>query len=506
MNEVRVRFAPSPTGPLHIGGVRTALYNYLFARKHNGKFILRIEDTDQLRFVAGAEEYIVESLQWCGITFDEGPGIGGIFAPYKQSERKDIYIKYANLLVEKGAVYYAFDTQEELENIRKKYESEKKVFQYDIHTRYSLKNSLTFTKQETEEWLKSGKPYVIRFKIPEKRELILNDIIRGEIRVDTTLLDDKVLFKSDGLPTYHLANIVDDHLMKITHVIRGEEWLPSLPLHYLLYEAFGWLDTMPKFAHLPLILKPDGKGKLSKRDGDKGGFPVFPCNWQSPDGEMYLGFREWGILPDAFLNMLALLGWNPGTEQEIFTKEEMIKLFDLQKVNKSGARFDPEKAKWFNQQYIRKLSNSEIAQLLRPILQQNNYTIDDEKLLTIIELLKERITFIHDIAIEGDYFFKQPEKYDEAAINKKVKPHVIPYLSELLNNFDKCEFQNEAQIDKYIHQFIEENKLVLSEIMIPLRIAIVGTTKGPHLAKIMELIGKEENIKRIRHFLDFLTK
>lgn len=308
--EVRVRFAPSPTGPLHIGGVRTALYNFLFARQNNGKLILRIEDTDQQRLVPGAEEYIIESLTWCGINFDEGVHVGGPSGPYKQSERKHLYKPYADLLVEKGLAYYAFDSSEELEQIRKKYETEKKVFQYDIYTRTSLKNSLTLSKSECNEWINNGKPYVVRFKMPENRELILHDLIRGEVRVNTATLDDKVLFKSDGLPTYHLANVVDDHLMKISHVIRGEEWLPSLPLHYLLYEAFGWTDSMPLFAHLPLILKPDGKGKLSKRDGDRLGFPVFPCNWHNPNGELYLGFREWGYLPEAFINMLALLGWN----------------------------------------------------------------------------------------------------------------------------------------------------------------------------------------------------
>ncbi len=505
MNEVRVRFAPSPTGPLHIGGVRTALYNYLFAKKHNGKFILRIEDTDQQRFVEGAEEYIVDSLKWCGINYDEGIGIGGIFAPYKQSERKEIYKKYAFWLVEKQAAYYAFDTPEELELIRKKLELEKKVFQYDVHTRKYLKNSLTFSKEETENWLKTNKPYVIRFKIPENREIVIKDIIRGEIRVNTNTLDDKVLFKSDGLPTYHLANIIDDHLMKITHVIRGEEWLPSLPLHYLLYEAFEWFDTMPQFAHLPLILKPDGKGKLSKRDGDKGGFPVFPCNWKSPDGEIFLGFREWGVLPEAFINILALLGWNSGTEQEIFSIEDLIQQFDLNKVNKSGARFDPEKAKWFNQQYIRKKSNKELAELLKPELLQKGYNIDENKLLTIIELLKDRITFVTDILNEGEYFFKPPEKYDENVIKKKVKSESYKYIKEFAEEIDKCNFKTEVEIEKILHHYAESRNLPLGEIMIPLRISLVATTKGPSLPKIMETLGKDEVKQRILRFLESVS-
>jgi len=491
MGEVRVRFAPSPTGPLHIGGVRTALYNYLFARKHNGKFILRIEDTDQQRFVAGAEEYIIDSLKWCGIKFDEGVGIGGTYGPYKQSERKDIYKQYVNILVKKGAAYYAFDTPEELEAIRKQYESEKKVFQYDINTRKFLKNSFTFSNQETEQWINSGKPYVIRFKTPENRELLLKDIVRGEIKVNTNTLDDKVLFKSDGLPTYHLANIVDDHLMKISHVIRGEEWLPSLPLHYLLYEAFDWLDTMPNFAHLPLILKPDGKGKLSKRDGDKGGFPVFPCNWISPEGEIYLGFREWGILPDAFINILALLGWNSGTEQEIFSIEELINLFDLNKVNKAGARFDPEKAKWFNQQYIRKKTSEELKNLLLPELHKNNYSIVENKLIDIIDLLKDRITFVKDILIEGEYFFKLPDSYDDNVVKKKIKPESVSHLKKIAEELQQITF-NENQINNYLHNYVEQHNLSLPDIMIPLRIAIVGTTKGPNLPKLLEILGLEE--------------
>lgn len=504
MSEVRVRFAPSPTGPLHIGGVRTALYNYLFARKHNGKFILRIEDTDQLRFVPGAEEYIIESLTWCGIEFDEGVHIGGPYGPYKQSERKEIYRQYADLLVEKGAAYYAFDTPEELEAIRKQYEAEKKVFQYDVFTRKQLKNSLTFTPEQTQEWLKSGKPYVIRFRIPENRELNIYDLIRGDIHVNTNTLDDKVLFKSDGLPTYHLANIVDDHLMRITHVIRGEEWLPSLPLHFLLYEAFGWTDTMPQFAHLPLILKPDGKGKLSKRDGDKGGFPVFPCNWQNPDGEIFLGYREWGFLPEAFINMLALLGWNPGTEQEIFTREELIQLFDLQKVNKSGARFDPEKARWFNQQYIKRMDDAELLKLLKPLAEKEQLAYNDSMLLQVISLMKERATFVQDILNEGRFFFEAPKQYDETVVRKKIKPEAAQYLIEVKDVVSQVNEFNATAIDESLHTYIQQKNVGMGEVMIPIRVALVGTTKGPHLGQIMEIIGKNESLSRIDTFISYL--
>ncbi len=500
MKEIRVRFAPSPTGPLHIGGVRTALYNYLFAKKHGGKFILRIEDTDQTRFVPGAEEYIIESLTWCGITFDEGVHVGGSYGPYRQSDRKSIYRAYAEELVSKGFAYYAFDTPEELDAIRKQYESEKKVFQYDHSTRLGLSNSLSLSPEEVNKRLDQGVPYVIRFKIPEHRELILHDLIRGEIHVHSNTLDDKVLFKSDGLPTYHLANIVDDHLMEISHVIRGEEWLPSLPLHYLLYEAFGWIDTMPEFAHLPLILKPDGKGKLSKRDGDKGGFPVFPCNWKNPDGEVFLGYREWGFLPDAFINMLALLGWNPGTNQEILSKEELIRLFDMEKVNKSGARFDPEKAKWFNQQYLRKLTDDELADLLKPILKQKNIEIEQRKLLSIVSVLKERITFVDDILREGDFFFMAPSDYDPKAL-KKIDVSLLAKIKEkIFAVVESLPYDNEQQIEEVLHRFVEQHQLQMGDVMIPLRVALVGATRGPSLAKIIEILGKEETLLRLESF------
>jgi len=505
MKEVRVRFAPSPTGPLHIGGVRTALYNYLFARKHNGKCILRIEDTDQTRFIPGAEEYIIESLTWCGIKFDEGVHVGGPYGPYRQSERKNIYRSYAEDLVNRGFAYYAFDTPEELETIRKQYESEKKVFQYDQTTRLSLSNSLSLPETLVKQKLASNVPYVIRFKVPENREIILSDLIRGEVRVQSNILDDKVLFKSDGLPTYHLANIVDDHLMKISHVIRGEEWLPSLPLHYLLYEAFGWIETMPLFAHLPLILKPDGKGKLSKRDGDKGGFPVFPCNWKSPDGEHYLGFREWGFFPEAFINMLALLGWNPGTEQEILSEKELIEQFDLGKVNKSGARFDPEKAKWLNQQYLRKKCDEELADILKSKLQQKGLVADSSYLIEIIRVLKDRVVFVDDFLIQGDYFFTPPAIYDEPVVQKKVDKNLLLTIKDaLFTELNQLNFNNEQEIDEALHRFATNNRVPAGGVMIPLRIALVGTTKGPQLATIMKLLGKKETIQRITNFLEYL--
>jgi len=389
---VRVRFAPSPTGPLHMGGVRTALFNYLFAKKHGGDFLLRIEDTDQTRYVPGAEEYIIEALKWCNIPFDEGVGIGGNCGPYRQSERKPIYKKYADELIANGWAYYAFDTPEELDAMRKKLEEEKSsTLQYDAITRKMMRNSITISKEETEKLLNEGVQYVIRFKMPDNEELKMTDLIRGEVIVNTRTLDDKVLFKSDGMPTYHLANVVDDYLMDISHVIRGEEWLPSMPLHVMLYRAFGWTDKMPQFSHLPLLLKPDGKGKLSKRDGDRLGFPVFPLQWTSPEGEISSGYRESGYFADAFVNLLALLGWNSGTEQEIFTKEELVELFSLERVGKSGSKFDPEKAKWFNHQYLRTKSNEELAKLYLPILETKNIQVSEEFVVKVIALIKNHL-------------------------------------------------------------------------------------------------------------------
>ena len=410
--KVRVRFAPSPTGPLHIGGVRTALYNYLFAKKQGGDFILRIDDTDQTRFVEGAEDYIVEAFRWLGIKFDEGVGIGGEFGPYKQSERKDIYKSYALELVEKGMAYYAFDTPEELEEKRKEAESEKKTFQYDCKTRQGLRNSLSLSEAETQGLIASGMPYVIRFRFPEDEMIEFDDLIRGHVKMNSSLLDDKVLYKSDGMPTYHLANIVDDHLMEISHVIRGEEWLPSCPLHVMLYRAFGWESTMPQFAHLPLLLKPEGSGKLSKRDGDRLGFPVFPLQWLDPKTkETSSGYRESGYLPQAVVNMLALLGWNPGTEQEIFSLEELVEVFSIDRISKHGARFDLEKAKWFNHQYLQKLENASLTEVFLQDLKQRGIECDFAKAETVVGLIKERCSFAKELWDNGDYFFVAPESY-----------------------------------------------------------------------------------------------
>lgn len=436
-NKVRVRFAPSPTGPLHIGGVRTALYNYLFAKKHGGDFILRIEDTDSQRFVPGAEEYIIESLTWLGLQFDEGTHLGGPFAPYRQSDRKDIYKKYVDILLEKGAAYIAFDTPEELEAKRNAVSN----FQYDASTRNDMRNSLTLSKEEVDKLICTGNNYVVRFKIEAEQEVIVNDIIRGEVRYNSSVLDDKVLFKSaDSLPTYHLANIVDDHLMEITHVIRGEEWLPSAPLHVLLYRAFGWEDTMPQFAHLPLLLKPEGNGKLSKRDGDRLGFPVFPLEWKDPKtGEISSGYRESGYLPEAVINFLALLGWNPGNEQEIMSIDELIHLFSLEKCSKSGAKFDYEKGKWFNHQYIQLSSNEEIAKLYYPILEEKGIDINTEYIEVVVGLVKERVNFVHELWDQSFFFFVAPTSYDEKVVKKRWKEESSAQMTELIGVLESIE-------------------------------------------------------------------
>lgn len=498
---IRVRFAPSPTGPLHIGGVRTAMFNYLFARKHGGDFLLRIEDTDQTRLVPGAEKYINESLEWLGMMPDEGVRQGGKYGPYKQSERKPIYKPYADQLIQNGWAYYAFDTQEELDKIRTGYEAEKKTFSYDVYTRSSLKNSIVFSKEETQNHLTSGEPYVIRFKMPENQEVQAEDIIRGSIRFNTSTLDDKVIFKSDGLPTYHLANVVDDYLMEITHVIRGEEWLPSLPLHVMLYTAFGWEDAMPQFAHLPLILKPSGKGKLSKRDGDKDGFPVFPLEWKSPEGEISSGYRESGYFPDALVNLLALLGWNPGTEQEIFSLEELTKSFSLERVNKSGARFDPEKAKWFNQHYLQQKSDTELAILFDKILQQKGIKTEMPFIVKLVSQIKERAVFVSDFWEQSSFYFIAPQSYDENAIKKFWKqetPEIITKCLEILRNI---ELFSANSAEENLKKYIETNELGFGKVMNPLRLAIVGALRGPHLFNIMEMIGKDETLQRIEKAL-----
>lgn len=496
MSSVRVRFAPSPTGPLHIGGVRTALYNYLFARKNGGKMILRIEDTDQTRFVEGAEDYIKESLKWCGIEFDEGVDGKGEFGPYKQSERKDLYIKYAQELINSGWAYYAFDTSDELNALRDTAEAEKSVFTYNTETRKTLNNSLTLSAEETKTLLDSSK-YVIRFKMPEDEEVIFTDAIRGEVTVNTSRLDDKILFKSDGMPTYHLANIVDDHMMKISHVIRGEEWLPSAPLHVLLYRAYKWEE--PVFAHLPIILKPVGKGKLSKRDGDKMGFPVFPMSWKDPKTEeTFAGYKENGFFPDAFINMLALLGWNPGTEQEIFSMQELIEAFGLDRVGKSGAKFDPDKTNWFNQQYMKNQEDASLLEALRPILVENGVTkYEDAIAIEVISLVKERCVFVKDIWDQASYFFQTPTEYNAKVVKKRWKENTPAIITDIKDILENNETWEAVPMNDLVVKYIEEKEIGFGAVISALRLAIVGDGKGPDLFKIIELIGKEEAIKRL---------
>ncbi|PQL90496.1 glutamate--tRNA ligase [Apibacter adventoris] len=497
MSEIRVRFAPSPTGYLHIGGVRTALYNYLFAKKNNGKFILRIEDTDQNRFVKGAEEYINEALKWCGLEPDESPEKGGPFAPYKQSQRKDIYKQYVADLLKTDYAYIAFDTPEELEKLRTDYEAQGKVFSYNFEIRNNLNNSLNLSNEIVQQKINSGVPYVIRFKIPPHRTLVLSDIIRGNFSIDTSTLDDKVLVKTDGMPTYHLANIVDDHTMEITHVIRGEEWLPSLALHVLLYEAFGW--NAPKFAHLPLILKPEGKGKLSKRDGDKSGFPVFPLAWiNEKDGTSSIGYREEGYLPEAFINMLALLGWSPTNDKEILSMKELVQEFDLEKVHKSGARFNPEKAKWFNHEYIVQSNASMLLPHFQKILKEKGIEPYNTKDLRIIELLKERVNFIQEIWKIGSFFWIAPSSYEEKNYKKVIKGETATILSQLYTGLQSVLF-SERELHDYIHDYVEKSGLGFGKVMQPLRLALVGELKGPDIPIIMEILGKKESLQRIKN-------
>ena len=501
--KVRVRFAPSPTGPLHMGGVRTALYNYLFAKKHGGDFLLRVEDTDQTRFVEGAEDYIQESLKWCGIIPNEGQGYGGDFGPYKQSERKaqDLYRKYAEQLVKDGKAYYAFDTPEELEQMR---EDLKKAGvaapQYNAITRARMKNATSLSAEEVEKRIANGDPYVIRIKMPRNEEIKFKDIIRGWVTVHTSNLDDKVLFKADGMPTYHLANIVDDHLMQISHVIRGEEWLPSAPLHIYLYEAFGWSDTMPEFAHLPLLLKPDGNGKLSKRDGDRLGFPVFPLEWKDPkSNEVSSGYREKGYFSEAFVNILAFLGWNPGTSQEIFSLDELAEAFSLERVGKAGAKYDPDKAKWFNQQYLRAKGNEELAEELL-----NKYGTKEELkgieksfLAGVCGLMKERATFLIDILTDGHYFFEKPSVYDEKTTRKKWKEGSATLMEEWLNELKKIEIYTAENIEQTFKAFLEQKELGIGRVLPLFRLAVTGKGMGPSMFSIAEILGKEETIERI---------
>ncbi len=498
-NKVRVRFAPSPTGPLHIGGVRTALFNYLFARRNNGVFILRIEDTDRERYVPGAEEYIIESLRWCGIETDEGVPVGGPCNPYHQSDRKDIYRQYALQLIECGDAYYAFDTPEELDEIRKEYEKENKgVFQYDSSTRKMFTNSVTLSESEVKDRLTTGEPFVIRYRMPENETVVFTDEIRGKMEVNTSTLDDKVLYKSDGMPTYHLANVVDDHLMEISHVIRGEEWLPSLPLHIMLYRSLGWEKQMPVFAHLPLLLKPSGQGKLSKRDGDKMGFPVFPLQWEDPQtGDIATGYREEGYFPGAFVNILALLGWNPGTEKEIFSMEELIESFSLEKVGKSGARFDPGKARWFNHKYLVEKPDGEISKLFIPVLREKGVDAAPAKVQEIVCLVKERVSFVHELWDESFFFFVRPEKYDRQVVKKKWKPDTPVLLSKIAGVLEKVEPFEAVAAEAAVKSFLEQNGTGAGKVMLPLRLALVGESKGPGLFNIASMLGKEETLARI---------
>lgn len=498
--KVRVRFAPSPTGPLHIGGVRTALYNYLFAKQNNGDFILRIEDTDQNRFVEGAEKYIIDALNWCGITFDEGPGKESGHGPYRQSERKLLYKKYADQLIASGKAYYAFDSTESLDSHRKDHESRGKTFIYNWHNRLKLDNSLSLSPEEVQIRLTNEEKYVIRFYIPQDEVLHLTDIIRGDIKIDTNILDDKVLFKSDGMPTYHLANIVDDHLMEISHVIRGEEWLPSLALHTQLYDAFGW--QAPKFAHLPLIMKPEGKGKLSKRDGEKGGFPIFPLSWGDS-----AGYKEAGYFPEAVVNFLALLGWNPGTEQELFKLDELIKAFDLSRVHKSGARFDPEKTKWYNHHYLQVQDDVVLLNSFKPILAEklnhepafdHNLVNHDDYIARVISLIKERASFVLDFWELGSYFFQAPNSYNEKMVKKQWKENTPDILNSIATLLESLEDFSSPILEEMIKKWIGDEQLTFGQVMAPLRLVMVGDLKGPHLFDIMALVGKKETLKRIR--------
>ena len=518
MRKVRVRFAPSPTGPLHIGGVRTALYNYLFARQNGGDMILRIEDTDQTRFVPGAEDYIIEALDWLGIKFDEGVHIGGNYGPYRQSDRKPMYRQYADQLIRDGWAYYAFDKPEALDAKRKEYEAQKKTFQYDCNTRGNMENSLSLPADDVQRRLDSGELYVVRFKFPENIDITVHDLIRGDVTMNSHLLDDKVLFKSDGMPTYHLANIVDDHLMEVSHVIRGEEWLPSAPLHVMLYKAFGWDDTMPQFAHLPLLLKPDGNGKLSKRDGDRLGFPVFPLDWHNPEtGEISSGYRERGYLPEAVVNMLALLGWNPGNDQELMTMDELIRLFSIEHISKSGAKFNVEKAKWFNHEYLQKCPDERIAEMFLPQLKEHGIKIEDTEsnnfqhstfnfqyIIKVCGMMKERLNFPSELWDQTHYFFVAPTEYDPKAVAKRWKPGMTTHMAKVIEILNTVPFEYDAIHQALLEDYIKGNELNMGQIMNSLRLAVVGTTVGPDMLTLVMTIGKEETIARVQRAIDTL--
>ena len=497
-----MRFAPSPTGPLHIGGVRTALYNFLFARQHDGDFVFRIEDTDSTRFVPGAEDYIIESFRWLGLKFDEGVAIGGKYGPYRQSERREIYRKYVDQLLESGNAYLAFDTPEELEAKRKEIEN----FQYDAKTRMQMRNSLSLPKEEVDRLLADNVQYVVRFKVTPGEQVHVDDMIRGDVVVMSDILDDKVLYKSaDELPTYHLANIVDDHLMEISHVIRGEEWLPSAPLHVLLYRAFGWQDTMPKFAHLSLLLKPEGKGKLSKRDGDRLGFPVFPLEWHDPKtDEVSSGYRESGYFPEAVVNFLALLGWNPGGEQEVFSLDELIKLFDITRCQKAGARFDYQKGQWFNHEYILRKSPEEIAPLFAPVVAGNGIEESMSRITEVVRMMKDRVSFVKDLWQLCSFFFIAPTTYDEKTVCKRWKedsPQTMSALADLLEGLDDFSIENQERV---VHEWIEKNDLKLGNVMNAWRLTLVGEGKGPGMFDISAFLGKQETINRMRRAIKVL--
>ncbi len=498
IQKVRVRFAPSPTGPLHIGGVRTALYNYLFARQHGGEMILRIEDTDSQRFVPGAEQYINESLAWLGIKIDEGVSEGGAYGPYKQSERRDIYREHVKMLLDNGKAYIAFDTPEELDAKRQEVAN----FQYDASTRLSMRNSLSLSKEEVDKLIADGEKYVVRFKIEPGRDVVVNDLIRGKVTINSNVLDDKVLYKSaDDLPTYHLANIVDDHLMLVSHVIRGEEWLPSAPLHVLLYEAFGWADTMPAFVHLPLLLKPDGKGKLSKRDGDRLGFPVFPLEWHDPkSGEVSSGYRESGYLPEAVVNFLALLGWNPGDDTEIMSMDELIAKFSLDHCSKSGAKFDFEKGKWFNHKYIQEVDNAVLAEMFKPILAENGVDLNaysDEYITRVVSMVKDRVNFVRDLWEVTRFFFVAPTEYEEKAVKKRWKEDTPALMNELVEVLQGLDDFSCAAAEPAVLGWITDKGYHMGNVMNAFRLTVVGECKGPHMFDITELIGKEETMKRV---------
>ncbi|MGE4567933.1 MAG: glutamate--tRNA ligase [Bacteroidales bacterium] len=503
---VRVRFAPSPTGPLHIGGVRTALFNYFFAKQQGGDFLLRIEDTDSQRFVPGAEAYIMESLRWCGIKVDEGVAEGGPHAPYRQSERRAIYRQYADQLVASGHAYYAFDTPERLDALRKEAELSGGAFTYNWQVRKQMETSLTLSVDEVQARIANGDPWVIRFKMAEDEEVVMQDLIRGEVVVNSATLDDKVLYKSaDLLPTYHLANVTDDYLMEISHVIRGEEWLPSLPLHVLLYRALGWEDKMPRFAHLPLLLKPAGNGKLSKRDGDKMGFPVFPLQWRSAEGEISTGYREEGYFPEAFVNLLALLGWNSGTEQEIFTMDELIRLFSLERVNKSGARFDPVKAKWFNHQYLQQKSHEDVARLYMQFLMEKGISDSPARVEQIVMLMKERVNFVHEIWEKSSFFYEEPAGYDGASVQKFWKEDTPAILQALILLLEQVDLFARQPLEEALVTFIRERGYGMGKVMNALRLSLIGIANGPGVAEIAEILGKERTLARIRRAVNEIS-